>query len=100
MVTITNGVKTFDVPAGAVNGFKTAGFKLVNGKSKKKAEKEPAIDEQSEQEQQDDLLEKPLTKWTKDEIKEFAASNGIDISGTKNANEARELVKKFLDGEV
>ena len=110
MVKITNGIKTFEVPSGAVSAYKTAGFKVV-GKTSKKAEpkeKEPQTTEQLEQgtegeEGENDfseLLEKPLTKWSKDEVKEFAAANGIDISGTKNANEAKDLIKAFLDGEV
>jgi hypothetical protein len=35
-------------------------------------------------------------QWTKAEVKEFARANGIDISGTKNVNEAKEIIKQFI----
>ena len=43
------------------------------------------------------IIEKPLSQWNKGEIKRFAELNDIDITGTKNAGEAKDLIKEFLD---
>lgn len=96
MVTITNGVRTFDVPSGSVSSFATAGFRPV-GDTKTKAKAAKPVEEPAEEQE---LIEKPISQWKKDEVKQFAEENGIDISGTKNANEAKEIIKKFLDGEA
>jgi hypothetical protein len=37
-----------------------------------------------------------VSQWNKEEVKRFAALKEIDISGTKNANEAKEIIKQFL----
>ena len=47
----------------------------------------------------EEILEKPISQWSKGEVKRFAAIKKIDISGTKNANEAKEIIKSFIDGE-
>ena len=47
----------------------------------------------------EEILEKPISQWNKEEVKRFAAIKEIDISGTKNANEAKEIMKSFIDGE-
>ena len=47
----------------------------------------------------EEILEKPISQWNKEEVKRFAAIKEIDISGTKNANEAKEIIKSFIDGE-
>jgi hypothetical protein len=48
----------------------------------------------------EELLEKPISQWNKMEVKDFAAAKGIDIHGTKNANEAKEIIKKYLEEEA
>lgn len=44
-----------------------------------------------------DVEEKPVSQWNKAEIKRYAALKGIDISGTKNAGEAKEIIVEFLE---
>lgn len=44
-----------------------------------------------------ELLEKPISQWTPEEIKEFARIKGIDTSAAKKVSEARTIVKKFLE---
>jgi hypothetical protein len=64
------------------------------------APKAPEVPEKTEDEIfVEEILEKPISQWNKEEIKRFAAINEIDISGTKNANEAKEIIKFFIDGE-
>lgn len=45
----------------------------------------------------EEVEEKPIAQWNKDEIKKYAELRKIDITGTKNPNEARERIKAFLN---
>lgn len=100
MVKITNGIVTFEVTRGAYDGiYSHQGFKPVN--EVKKAEEKVAADEgvgnrTDDEKFADELVEKPISQWNKEEVKRFAAIRDIDISGTKNANEAKEIIKQFL----
>lgn len=101
MVKITNGVNVFEVTRGAFDGiYSRQGYRLVNEKVEVKAPKAPAAPEKSEDEIfVEEILEKPISQWKKEEVKRFAAIKEIDISGTKNANEAKEIIKSFIDGK-
>lgn len=50
-----------------------------------------------EKDEIDSLLEKPISQWSNDEVKAFAEAKGIDITGTKNAKEAKGRIRKFLE---
>lgn len=99
MVKITNGVNVFEVTRGAFDGiYSRQGYRLVDEKAEAKAPEAPA--KKSEDDIfVEEILEKPISQWNKDEVKHFAAIKEIDISGTKNANEAKEIIKSFIDGE-
>lgn len=101
MVKITNGVNVFEVTKGAFDGiYSRQGYRLVDEKAEVKAPEAPAAPEKSEDDIfVEEILEKPISQWNKDEVKRFAAIKEIDISGTKNANEAKEIIKSFIDGE-
>lgn len=122
MVKISNGEVTQIVSRGAFDTqYKRLGFQIVEDnkvaevqKEVKKAaeEKKPesqvpddddfdadAADDDTEDDFEE-LLEKPISQWNKTEVKDFAAAKGIDIHGTKNANEAKEIIKKYLDDEA
>lgn len=101
MVKITNGVNVFEVTRGAFDGiYSRQGYKLVYEKAEAKAPEAPAAPEKSEDDIfVEEILEKPISQWNKEEVKRFAAIKEIDISGTKNANEAKEIIKSFIDGE-
>lgn len=102
MVKITNGVDVFEVTRGAFDGiYSHQGFHVVNEKTDtKQKQKENTAQEKSEDEVfVEEVLEKPISQWNKDQVKRFASIKGIDISGTKNANEAKEIIKSFIDGE-
>lgn len=97
MVKITNGKNVFEVTRGAFDGiYSRQGYTILNeqvpgqqeNKEPEKTEDEVFVDE---------IIEKPVSQWNKDEVKKFAALKGIDISGTKNAGEAKELIKAFLE---
>ena len=45
----------------------------------------------------EDILEKPLSQWSTDELKEFVRIKDIDTTGAKKTSEVRSIVKKFLE---
>ena len=121
MVKISNGEVTQIVSRGAFDTqYKRLGFQIVEDNKiaeVKKEVKKAAEEKKSESQVPDDddfdadaaddteddfeeLLEKPISQWNKTEVKDFAAAKGIDIHGTKNANEAKEIIKKYLDDEA
>ena len=101
MVKITNGVDVFEVTRGAFDGiYSRQGYKLVDEKAEAKVDEVHVAPEKSKDEVfAEEILEKPISQWNKEEVKHFAAIKGIDISGTKNANEAKEIIKSFINGE-
>lgn len=101
MVKITNGVNVFEVTRGAFDGiYSRQGYKLVGENKEAEAPAAPAAPEKTEDDIfVEEILEKPISQWNKEEVKRFAAIKEIDISGTKNANEAKEIIKSFIDGE-
>lgn len=99
MVKITNGVNVFEVTRGAFDGiYSRQGYtilnenkavnEVVNANASEKTEDEKFIDE---------IVEKPISQWNKEEVKRFAALNDINIVGTKNVNEAKEIIKNFIE---
>lgn len=120
MVKISNGEVTQIVSRGAFDTqYKRLGFQIVEDNKvtevKKAAEvKKPELqvpdnddfdadaadDDTEDGDDFEELLEKPISQWNKTEVKDFAAAKGIDIHGTKNANEAKEIIKKYLDDEA
>lgn len=116
MVKISNGEVTQVVSRGAFETqYKRLGFQIVGDnkatevkKDKKKSEAQvpdddfdaDVADDTEDGDDFEELLEKPISQWNKTEVKDFAAAKGIDIHGTKNANEAKEIIKKYLDDEA
>lgn len=97
MVKITNGKDIFEVTRGAFDGiYSRQGYTILEDEVKEEQMSETP--EKTEDEKFiDEIIEKPLSQWGKDEVRRFAAIKGIDITGTKNAGEAKELIKQFLD---
>ena len=66
-------------------------------------EGEEAEEEETEDEENDeaafveDLLEKPLSQWSVDELKEFVRIKEIDTTGATKTSQVRAIVKKFLE---
>ena len=104
MIKITNGKEQFEIPKGAFPQFATQGYHIIsdNGKPVKNEKVEPPKNEDNNTNAGDvpqeilDLEEKPIGQWSKDEVKTYAEYRGIDLKGTKNANEAKELIKQYL----
>lgn len=124
MVTISNGKATFRVTAGAVEVYKSMGFHVVDDKEndqikpvKHEEEKvaedvagEPEVDDSDAEDEgvEDDteeayvteLLEKPLSQWSNEEVKEFVRIKGIDTSGAKKLSQVKDIIKAYLDEQV
>lgn len=96
MVKITNGVNVFEVTRGAFDGiYSRQGYTIMG---EKKAVAEVKTPEKTEDEKfLDEIIEKPISQWNKDEVKRFAALKEIDITGTKNAGEAKEIIKNYIE---
>ena len=98
MLKITNGVNVFEVTRGAFDGiYSRQGYHVID-EHKPVENEQPQAPEKSEDELFiESIIEKPISQWNKDEVKRFAAIKEIDITGTKNANEAKEIIKTFLE---
>ena len=95
--------KSIEVPRGAVKAYQNLGF-VVDGASAEESVAETINEdngdkaEMTEDEQfVHDLEKKPIVQWNKDEVKRYAAICGVDLVGTKNAQEAKERIKAFID---
>ena len=101
MVKITNGINVFEVTKGAFDEiYVRQGYSFIEDEKHiiEDVNKEP------EKTTEDELfiegiLEKPISQWNKDEVKKFAELKQIDITGTKNAGEAKDRIKEFLDAQ-
>ena len=124
MVTISNGKTTFRVTAGAVDVYKSMGFYVVDDKEndqikpvERKEEKvaedvagEPeadgsdaedeGVEDDTEEAYVTELLEKPLSQWSNEEVKEFVRIKGIDTSGAKKLSQVKDIIKAYLDEQV
>lgn len=98
MVKITNGINVFEVTRGAFDGiYSRQGYTIIDENKAASQVDAPEIPEKTEDEKFiDEIIEKPISQWNKEEVKRFAALKEIDITGTKNANEAKEIIKSFI----
>lgn len=96
MVKITNGANVFEVTRGAFDGiYSRQGYHVIEERVEAQHEEIP---EKNEDELFiEEIVEKPVSQWNKEEVKRFAALNDIDITGTKNVGEAKGLIKEFLE---
>lgn len=117
MVTITNGVRKFRVTAGSVPTYISMGFRIVNDEDMEDAEYEEhkkAINNNYGREGKssvdtgmskddaifiEDLLEKPLSQWTNEEVKDFVKIKGIDTSGVQKVSQVRGIIKNYLEDQ-
>lgn len=102
MVKITNGVNIFEVTRGAFDGiYSRQGYVIFNDTGKEEAfVKGRKTNEKTDDERfVDEMIEKPISSWTNEEVKRFAALNEISLTGTKSANEAKEIIKSFIEAD-
>lgn len=100
MIDITNLVNTYSVTKGAYEDiFKRQGFKLVEKKKEDKKETVEETKKTNEEAYIEELMEKPISQWNKEEVKTYASLKNVDISNTKNIGEARNIIKQSIDKE-
>ena len=109
MIKITNGAEIYEVTRGAFETvYKPMGFHEFNGDPAEHAEDvvEDVVDDVVDEFEQevddvqseddawcDELEKKPIGQWNKSEVKQYASIKGIDITGTKSINEAKDRIK-------
>lgn len=102
MVKITNGVNVFEVTDGAYESiYRHQGYQVINDGGEK-----VFVPEQSDKHTKtademfvEELQEKPISQWNKDEVKRYAAIKDIDIKGTKSVNDAKNIIKAVMAAE-
>lgn len=105
MVKLSNGLTTIVVPSGAVAMYERTGFRVVKDSDVENTidSDENVIDaadaEEKESEFITNLLEKPISKWTKEEVKRFANEKGININGTKSVNDAKDRIRDYINSK-
>lgn len=124
MVDITNGVNTITVTKGAFDGiYKHQGYTLVHdyaatdvrmlNKGPIKAndsnyigdieipysDNQEPYDENEENAEESELLEKPISQWSQEELKAYAEENGISLEGVTKAKEARNIIKNYINSQ-
>ncbi|MDE7424979.1 MAG: hypothetical protein K2N51_15030 [Lachnospiraceae bacterium] len=129
MVTITDGVRTFHVPAGATKPYEGMGFHVATNEeleekkqvnfddsgiptsNAKKLVGKDFIDKQDKDSDEKDgvsaedaafvseLLEKPLSQWSNEEVKDFVKIKNIDTSGAQKVSQVRGIIKAYLEEE-
>lgn len=107
MVRMSNGIEIIEIPEGAVKIYKNMGFEVVDGDSsvavEEAVEEEPVYEEpgtpseESGSDEFSDLLSKPISQWNQEEVKEFAAARGIDVSSAKSLKQAKLIIKDAID---
>lgn len=104
MINCTNGNIIISVTEGAYDSyFKDQGFTII--KENNVVEDVPMLVVPDEEDEQNDgmidhmngLKEKPISQWTKKEVRDFASFNNIDISETKNVGQAKEIIRDFIN---
>lgn len=113
MIKITNGTEIYEVTRGAFETvYKPMGFYEFNGKPVEHSDdvvddvvedivedvadgpEQEVDDEQPEDDAWcEELEKKPIGQWNKAEVKQYASIKGIDITGTKSINEAKDRIK-------
>lgn len=96
MIKVTNGINVIEVSKGAYKDiYERQGYKPF--KEVKKSPEKPQKAPESEEKQEDEIIQKPISNWNKEEVINFAKEHDIDISETKNVNEAKSIIKEFID---
>jgi len=105
MVVITNGINEFEVSRGAYESiFRKQGYSIIvdaeaeaveDNNDAEATEHAEHVDKDAEA-----LVEKPISQWTKNEVKNFIAKKGIDVSGITSFNEVKDRVRKYIEEEM
>lgn len=116
-VKITDGNVRTNVSMGAFNNyFKKLGFWLDKDNEPETKAPVVAVDDIPDVEEEEvventteevednnsdndfivEILEKPVSQWSTEEMKRFVTINNIDTSSAKKASEVRNIIKEYL----
>lgn len=100
MVKITNGINVIEVTNGAFETvYKGQGYhKVVEQQAVASVPVKDEYQDVGEADHIAELEEKPVSQWSKSEVREYAKVKGIDLSDTKNVNEAKDRIKAAMSG--
>ena len=99
MIKITNGINEFLVPEGAYEYmFKQQGYTIVGDEQEVETEAEIEGFQPDEVEVDTDKLdEKPVSQWSKQELKLYCDKHEISLEGVARTEDVRERVLKFQE---
>ena len=102
MVKITNGINVFEVPSGAAKAYEASGYHIVSGHDNvdkviiedevAEVVEDVANDTNDDNRFVEDIMEKPVSQWNGEEIRRYASSKGIDLTGVRTTKQARSAV--------
>ena len=104
MVTITKGSNVLVVTRGAFeNMYKCQGYTEVKQETgatqfAPEVPVEVVTEDSDEVKEAKAMEEKPLSQWTKAEVRRYAELKGISLAGTKNVTEAKALIQSAMEG--
>lgn len=118
MITISNGINVRLVSTGAFETiYKKKGYHIVDGskpvetKNVKKTKEDVTVKEEpiesksaesetiedTESDWVTELLETPISQWSKEETAAFAKEKNIDTSNAHKLSEAKDIIKNWID---
>lgn len=103
MVKITNGVSVFEVTDGAYDSiYRHQGYQIIGGDTEQAFVPDEFSDNNTKTADEifvEELEEKPISQWNKDEVKRYANIKGIDIKGTQSMNDAKKIIRQAMSEE-
>lgn len=97
MVKITNGIDTFEVTKGAFKTvFANQGYVLASTHATAPQIVSEPVEKTDDERFVDEMLEKPVSAWTKEELKRFAEVNNISLEGVQKVDDVREIISNYI----
>lgn len=97
MVKITNGIDTFEVTKGAFKTvFASQGYVLASQYVTAPQIASEPVEKTDDERFVDEVIEKPVSTWTKEELKRFAEINNISLEGVQKVDDVREIISNYI----
>lgn len=100
MIKITNGIDIYDVTKGAFETiFKAQGYTEVVEEVQENGNQDSTEGNDGISEDEkflNDLEEKPISQWSKAEVKKYVDLKGINTEGASTLTEVKELIKTTI----
>lgn len=97
MVKITNGIYTFEVTKGAFKTvFANQGYILASTHAAAPQIVSEPAQKTDDERFVDEVIEKPVSEWSKEELKRFADINSISLEGVQKTDDVREIINNYI----